>query len=223
MIATQPATQPRSNNNNRHRRRPSTASVTQRSRRNSTASAASQPTQKQWVRQARTQSGNKPAAPLNVVTVNYKTGQKKTQQQPKKTWTKEDKIRAIHNKGDKVGKISGGIWYKAPKNGAPNPQPAQYRQRPAAPAKKQTSVRRRRQTKKQTTTKVHLQRRVCASPETLKTLRKLRKKVRQCAKIQENGQRSQSGSERSRETQPTQRRQTTNCCFGTTSVIGTNC
>jgi len=123
---------------------------------------------------------SKPATSSKVQKANE--GQKVTTAKNKVS-TKHDKIYAIHKKGDQVGKLSNGVWYKAPKNGkAPVYKPAQNSpQHPAAaPAKKQKSV--RRQAMKETAR--FQQQYACASPEVVKALRKLRKKVRQCNNIQ---------------------------------------
>lgn len=148
-----------------------------RQRRSSTTSMTSQQSQNTWVARSRTpESQNKAPAPLKVRKI--KTSQKKTKQQPKKKEgrTKKEKIAGIYSKGEKLGKLSGSVWYKAPEGGkAPARKPVQNRQRPAA--KRQSTT--RRQARKPAT-------RVQPSSETLKTLKKLRKKVKQCSKIQEN-------------------------------------
>lgn len=165
----------------RSQRRNSTASVAQ-SRRNSTTSVVSQP-QNGWASRSRTpESRNKPAA-CKGRKINKATAPKKTQKAAKKQQrrTKEENIRAIYAKGEKVGQLSNNKWFKAPKNGRPPaPKPARKnQQRPAA--KKQSTV--RRQAKRQATNVRRQPTRV--APETLKALKKLRKKVKQCAKIQE--------------------------------------
>lgn len=147
-------------------------------RRSSTTSVVSQP-QNNWTSRSRTpECQNQTAAPLKVRKT--KTAPKKTQKAKKQyRRTKEDNIRAIYDKGEKVGQLKNNVWYKAPKNGQPPVRkPARKNhQRPAA--KKQSTV--RRQAKPQAS---RVQR-ARASPETLKALKKLRKKVKQCTKIQE--------------------------------------
>lgn len=146
----------------------------QRHNRRRSPSVASQlSTQNTWVTRSRTPETV--AAPLKVRKI--KTSHKKQQTKSRKPQTKEEKIAAIYNKGEKFGKLSGGVWYKAPEGGkAPARKPNQQR-RPAA--KKQRAARRvarKPVTSTQTT----------ASPAALKTLKKLRKKVKQCKKIQES-------------------------------------
>jgi len=168
----------------RHNRRLSTTStVSAQSRRNSTTSVLSQP-QNTWASRSRTpESQNKPAPCKVKVTSSEKVGRaaapapKKPQRVEKKSFqqTKEESIRAIYNKGEKFGKLRNNVWFKAPENGSQPParKPARKNyQRPAA--KKQPTV--RRQAKRQAAR---------ASPETLKALKKLRKKVKQCTKIQQ--------------------------------------
>lgn len=168
-----------------------------RRRRSSTTSVVSQP-QNNWASRSRTpESQIQPAAPLQLrkvtlvrdeFSVNSNTsaaGPKKTSKRSttkkQRSRTKDDKIRAMYYKGEKVGKLSPNTWFKAPKTGYQPPAPTaapQNPQRPAA-AKKQRPV--RRQAKRQAAQ----HKPVRASPETLKALKKLRKKVKQCTKIQE--------------------------------------
>lgn len=142
------------------------ASITATNRRRRTTSVA-QPAQNTWVSRSQTpQSDNKPAAPLKVVKI--KSGSKETQTQ--KRWTKADKINAIARKGKKAGQLSNGVWFKTPEDFTPifqqAPKRAAFKKQKAAKKKNFAPVQK-------------------ASPETLKTVRKLRKKVKQCKKIQE--------------------------------------
>lgn len=168
------------------------------SRRSSTTSVVSR-TQNNWGSRSRTpESQIQPAAPLQIRKVTLvrdefsvnsnaaasaaapkKTSKRRTTKK-QRSRTKDDKIRAMYYKGEKVGKLSPNTWFKAPKTGyqaSAHKAAPQNPQRPPA-AKKQRSV--RRQAKRQAQHQP-----VCASPETLKALKKLRKKVKQCTKIQE--------------------------------------
>jgi len=149
------------------------APTTTTERRSSTTSAASQPAQNTWVSRSRTSQGEtKPAARLKVQKI--KSGRKKTEKTEQKQ-TKADKINAIVSKGKKAGQLSNGVWFKTPKDFKPIRQPTKRR----SAVKKQKSV------KNKTFTAVQEDSFALISPETRKTVRKLRKKVKQCTKIQE--------------------------------------
>lgn len=149
----------------------------QRRRRNSTPSVTSSTAQDTWASRSRTpESQNSKIQARKIKQV----GPKKTQET--KRLTKRDKIAAIYDKGEKFGQLSNGVWYKASEGSkAPVRKSTQYRQRSAAKPKSAY-----RQAKSRTLGDWVHQPKQKASEETLKALKKLRKKVKQCAKIQKS-------------------------------------
>jgi len=148
------------------------------------SSSTSTTTQNKWASRSRTPESQTSRQQGREII--KQVGHKKTKQT--KRLTKQEKIASIHNKGE-VGKLSNGVWYKASKGSkAPVRKPTSYRQRSAA-KQQRSSVRRQGRRKRTRTSWVQppqQQQAMVASEETVKALRKLRKKVRECAKIQKN-------------------------------------